>query len=180
MNRLTEIVNGVAVSKERYEKYSPCHSCPWQSTDECKQDNCTYGSALDRLLIHEDKEEIRMNSGMALQKLLDAESNIIHTLREWKKYKGLEEQGLLIKSPCKVGDTIYAYCDVFHRVLDYFIEQIIIDYDTDANLITFNANCVENTELLDSIDFEVSEIGKTVFLTQEEAEKALEVPDAKV
>ena len=73
-------------------------------------------------------------------------------------------EGLIKVLPCKVGDTVYAYCDVFHRVLAYFVEQVIIDYsDINEVLITFNANCTENYELMDSIDFVREDIGKTVF-----------------
>lgn len=54
MERLTERIDGVAVSKERYSKYSPCHHCEWQSTDDCLEDGCTYGGALDQLAAYEE------------------------------------------------------------------------------------------------------------------------------
>lgn len=87
-----------------------------------------------------------------------------------------EESGLMVRLPCKVGDTVYAYCKELSKVLPYFIEQIIIDYDPDNKngYWVFNADSSNNEELLDSIDFTLDEIGKTVFLTREEAGKALE------
>lgn len=53
MERLTERIDGVVVSKERYSKYSPCHHCKWQSTDKCLEDGCTYGGALNQLAAYE-------------------------------------------------------------------------------------------------------------------------------
>lgn len=98
-------------------------------------------------------------------------------LEELKFYKELEEQGLLVRLPCKVGDTVwdndfgypesyeikafsYGYCDSYVEP-DIGIEDEIIFY-------------YENSD--DSITgaFPMSEIGKTVFLTREDAEKKLE------
>lgn len=41
-------------------------------------------------------------------------------LRKFKAYESLEEQGRLIKLPCKVGDTVYAICtcEAVGKVLD--------------------------------------------------------------
>ena len=80
--------------------------------------------------------------------------------------------------PCKVGDTVYSFCDCFGVILPYFVETFNVSY-YDKNTTTvwqYEANCTNNEEdeLLDSIDFEVEDIGKTVFLTREEAERALE------
>lgn len=91
-------------------------------------------------------------------------------------YEDMEEQGKLLILPCKPGDTVYAYCEELHRILPYFVEQIVIDYDSENpdGYITINANCVEDRELIDCIDFEPKEVGKIVFLTEQEAKEALE------
>jgi len=57
MNRLTERIDGIVTSMERYEKHSPCHHCRWQSTDKCLEDECTYGSVLNKLAEYEDMHE---------------------------------------------------------------------------------------------------------------------------
>lgn len=78
--------------------------------------------------------------------------------------------------PCKVGDVVYSYCEELYRILPYFIEQIIISYDSDSlnnEYVTFIGISSNASELLAEIDFTVDEIGKTVFLTREEAERAL-------
>ena len=75
-----------------------------------------------------------------------------------------------IELPCKVGDVVYSYCDDFYVILDYRIETIYIYKD---NLTSFEAICSAEEEMLADIDFDLSDIGKTVFLTKEEAERAL-------
>lgn len=84
-----------------------------------------------------------------------------------------------IHLPCKVGDIVYHYCSDFSTILPYFVENLNVAFlgNKDEQLVyTFEANCnTENEdELLDSIDFELKDIGKTVFLTRKEAERALE------
>ena len=79
--------------------------------------------------------------------------------------------------PCKVGDTVYAYSEDFFTILPYFVENVNVGYmDESRNYIVYEANCHadETDELLDEIDFDFDDFGKTVFLTREEAEKALE------
>ena len=81
-----------------------------------------------------------------------------------------EAAGRLVVLQCKVGDTVWRYSEDFGRVLPYTIDLIsFVD-----NGCGYSANCNHNGELLDGIDFEDGDIGKTVFLTREEAEKALE------
>ena len=82
----------------------------------------------------------------------------------------------VIPLPCKVGDTVYYYSPDYGTILPYFVESINIRYLGDEGehyIYTFETNCLHGDELIDSIDFELDEIGKTVFLTCEEAEKAL-------
>ena len=86
-----------------------------------------------------------------------------HILQELKEYRDLEEQGLLLKLPCKVDDTLYFVSR--NKIIEEFI-VLKITYQ-DKFIITFRdeSNDIGN----------VSEkyIGKTVFLTKEEAEEKL-------
>lgn len=79
-------------------------------------------------------------------------------LSELKGYKQLEEQGLLLKLPCKVGNTIYT---IYSDEDGSFIEKPIVE-DVSTHRIWVH-----------SMFFDYSDIGKTVFLTQAEAEEAL-------
>ena len=79
------------------------------------------------------------------------------------EYETAEEEGRLVVLPCKVGDYIW---DIgFGRLCAYKITGFSIG----------NLNDDEDAVSTGSIirRFAVSDIGKTVFLTEEEAEKAL-------
>ena len=97
--------------------------------------------------------------------------------KELKEYKDLEKHGLFVRLLCKVGDMVwdnsfgypepyeikafsYGYCDSYIEP-DVGIEDEIIFY-------------YENSIGSIAGAFPMSEIGKTVFLTREEAEKKLD------
>lgn len=69
--------------------------------------------------------------------------------KELKEYKDLEEQGLLVRLPCKVGTEVYYILGIPNKT------PCAID------------KCVFKLS-------DINKIGKTVFLTREEAEKKLE------
>ena len=81
-----------------------------------------------------------------------------------------EKDGRLVVPPCKVGDTVWIKGDKFPaeieeiRITDDGIYFAYVEYDRGY----------EETEVWDNCEFTLSDIGKTVFLTREAAEKALE------
>lgn len=94
-------------------------------------------------------------------------------------YEDLEEQGLLVRLPCKVGDMVwdndfgypesyeikafsYGYCDSYVEPGIGIEDEIIFYYENYTHSISITGA------------FPMSEIGKTVFLTREEAENKLE------
>ena len=92
-------------------------------------------------------------------------------------YEDLEEQGLLLKLPCKVGSTIYQLIN--SHIYEYKVIGICFDilqnkwmYEVayEIGLEWFKTMC----------DFDVFGKSKTVFLTKEEAEKELERLEKKV
>lgn len=89
------------------------------------------------------------------------------------EYEDLEEQGRLIKLPCKVGDVVYTYCGEF-GILEYEVDSIVIDKH-----ITYQCSAYSEpigdcpSECLDEIEPGISDFGKTVFLTESEAEAKL-------
>ena len=89
------------------------------------------------------------------------------TQKELKKYKDLEEQGLLVRLPCKVGDTVYVPTRVL--VSEFKITAIFCDIHGTYFYWLFYCGIYERTS-----GFSERDIGKTVFLTREEAEKKLE------
>ncbi len=90
-----------------------------------------------------------------------------------EEYEDLEEQGLLLKLPCRVGDTVYAYCSEF-GILPYTVDCIVFDKKITYQCSSYSepiGDCP--SEYLDEIEPDISDFGKTVFLTQAEAEEAL-------
>lgn len=77
-----------------------------------------------------------------------------------------EEQGLLLRLPCKVGSNIY-------RITDDGVEVAVCREMTVADKEMY----IESVTLCDWISFD--EIGKSVFLTREEAEAKLKEMEEK-
>lgn len=106
---------------------------------------------------------------------LDCEDSRVKSLKsKLKNYKDLEEQGLLLRLPCKVRDIIYVNGILGVGEAE---EYKVIRVDYHSNLATkrsefyIEALLVSNPE--NSIGFYDKEIGKTVFLTKAEAEAKL-------
>lgn len=78
------------------------------------------------------------------------------------EYEDMEEQGLLVRLPCKVGDTIYRCGDPIKKIYEWQIAYVEV-YDDETVFVDDSDNT-----------FVEADIGKTVFLTREAAEKALE------
>ena len=146
---------------------------------------------LRKLAEYEDLED-RLN-GISIQQVVDGFVKAIENqacegyehgriltneeANQWNEYRQLDEQGLLLRLPCKIGDTVWdndsgrtvgfevtgfsfgdmneGYCDGEIKVFN----QIIVYYKNSRGSITGS--------------FAVSEIGKTVFLTKAEAEQKL-------
>lgn len=98
---------------------------------------------------------------------------------EWKlknklgAYETAEEQGLLLRLPCKVGDTVYS----FHTILECKYDYDCKEYD--AYKCEGGCPCEFEYRVtrIREQQFEIPMIallGKSVFLTKAEAEKALE------
>ena len=91
--------------------------------------------------------------------------------------KNLEEEGKLLKLPCKQGDTVYIAKKV------YYAKEIGINEVVTARVIRICSSRNEEGEIIWCIKvFErygeylipFEEFGKTVFLTEQEAKEALE------
>jgi hypothetical protein len=80
-----------------------------------------------------------------------------------------DKAGRVVVSPCKVGDTVY---EVTNRktISEYRVKEICVELFCTFIKWDVVAGFVDKSIFGVSVD----EIGKTVFLTREEAEKALE------
>ena len=93
-------------------------------------------------------------------------------LRKFKYYEDLEEQGRLIKLPCKVGDKIFLDFAGFGKDVDKFtVKDFHLDCFEDGETILFCDYESNDRTLSGQID--VIEFGKTVFFTKSEAEQKL-------
>lgn len=121
-------------------------------------------------------------------------------LEKLADYEDLEEQGLLVRLPCKVGDIIYVdsailpigdmedYEDIDNKLPSYFQGRVVSFRFAKRNWVKIAVKAKWLYEWIDDetgpesdyIECEknfsilLSTIGKTVFLTREEAENKLE------
>lgn len=97
----------------------------------------------------------------------------------WSKlvtYEDLEEQGLLLKLPCKLGDTVYEVQEIRKRIQPYTIISIHISRCS----ILFGWELKDGKGIYSTVNgFCDYAIGKTVFLTQEQAEQKLKEMEGK-
>ena len=82
-------------------------------------------------------------------------------------YEDLEEQGLLVRLPCKVGDTVYV-------PTRNFVSELRITM-VSVNMHEAYFSWMLNSGIYPNLDgFSKCKLGKSVFLTREEAEKKLD------
>lgn len=109
--------------------------------------------------------------------LAPLEAVSVQAMEELLEYRRLDEQGLLLRLPCKVGDKIYKIPSKVnfllnnmhhHSKLNRVYEQVVYSVEMFSNDRYFIRTC-------DGIDGVVSDFYKeTWFHTKEEAESALE------
>ena len=102
---------------------------------------------------------------------------IYQAIQKLAEYEDLEEQGLLLRLPCNVGDTVYCIYERYTKCSEN--EQEFDEYSCQG------CECLEcdshkelyvQSQKVYSLDWIVSNLkrfGKTVFLTQAEAEQKL-------
>ena len=113
---------------------------------------------------------------------LDCEESRVKILKsKLKNYKDLEEQGLLLRLPCKVGDDIYAIpSEVNYRLnksfgakgLNAICRQVVdhIEFNSYGYLVSTNEGMTVHRQ---------ESFGETWFLTRNEAEQKLKEMESK-
>ena len=163
MERLTKRENGHAHYPRCFEE--PCGGMG------CRTEDCEFKVEIcERLADYEDTErtpeEIDMDHEAAEQLRYLCRNCDIDRL---EKLAEADRAGRLAVLPCKPGDTVY---DVTSR-------KTISEYRVKAIRVELFCTFIEWDIVAGFVDksifgVPVNEIGKTVFLTREEAEKALE------
>lgn len=104
------------------------------------------------------------------------ENNRHRVLQKLANYEDLEEQGLLIRLPVKVGSSLYRIyrkptkCTAYGKVKDFYNCQNC-EKECDASY-KWDIHEYENADIKTIVCLS-DEIGKTVFLMQAEAEESL-------
>lgn len=92
--------------------------------------------------------------------------------KELKEYKDLEEQGLLVRLPCKVGDTVYRVnAGAKQPIIPMIVSEIHFLCYKNERALRFDA--IGKEDMGESC-YRLEDIGRIVFLTHEEAERKLE------
>ena len=103
-------------------------------------------------------------------------ANQYNKLAEWleelKSYKEAEEYGLLVRLPCKVGDTVYRVnAGAKQPIIPMIVSEIHFLCYKNERAVRFDA--IGKEDMGESC-YRLEDIGRIVFLTHEEAERKLE------
>lgn len=90
-------------------------------------------------------------------------TSVCELLKQLEEYQQLEEQGRLVKLPCKIGTKVY---DI--TWWDDVQEKVVVEGKT------YYRTARKHKIIESTFDyFDIKELGKKVFLTREEAEAKL-------
>ena len=90
--------------------------------------------------------------------------NYVTASKKLYEYEDLEEQGLLLRLPCKVGDVIYEIHPLTGKITPRKIKSIVVCNCPDLTIMYKSGYDYSNVQ---------DDFGKTVFLTKAEAEQKL-------
>lgn len=132
---------------------------------------------IDEIIAHCDRKTRMYEKACDIKRLETANMNnpakeywehkqVAKYLRKFKDYEDLEEQGRLIKLPCKVGDTVYKVNKASKKIS----QHKVIKFEIDKADVTFYTMQI----FFENFDFcFLHHFGETVFLTKSEAEAKL-------
>ena len=127
---------------------------------------------LDTGLTPEAVEALKLSAmGKAIAEITEFDGLPIDRLRELAE---ADKDGRVVVLPCKVGDTLWVARnpwtgELLKKPLDAYVNGMkMYSHGLYVNLL-FDTRKINGTR-----DYEINHIGKTAFLTREEAEKALE------
>ena len=99
---------------------------------------------------------------------------ISDALEKLANYEDLEEQGRLIKLPCKVGNTVYRYVEEKGCVLEYTVWNISMSAYESGGIDIVIEGCAESEdEVEDEFSLSLIDFKNEFFNTKSEAEQKL-------
>ena len=127
---------------------------------------------MERLTQKSDKMIWLKDQGLKIE---PCEMNAHHCrmiLEKLAEYEDLEEQGLRVRLPCKIGDTVYRVnAGAKQPIIPMTVSEIHFLCYKNERAVRFDA--IGKEDMGESC-YRLEDIGKIVFLTREEAEKKLE------
>ena len=138
----------------------------------------TYVTKNGEILFHQ--EDLPEDEGMTIRQLEEDDrwKALDQIAEKLANLEQMEEMGILVRLPCKVGDTVYTLSYMYDCKNDYDCKvfkkwkcmgNIPCKYEKKKYFVKKSQFCLT---MLNSL-------GKTVFLTREEAEKALDGENKK-
>ena len=153
---------------------------------------------MERLTQTSDKGGVAFTFDLTISCEPNEAKKILKVAEKLKQYEDLEEQGRLLRLPCKVGDTVYVdaailpvknmecYEDTDREVPTYFQARVVSFRFAKRNWMKIAVRAKWLYEWIDDetgpdsnyiecnkyFTIPLSDIGKTLFLTQEEAKLA--------
>nr|DAT45053.1 MAG TPA: hypothetical protein [Caudoviricetes sp.] len=129
----------------------------------CKYDgNCTQKEVWERLKAYEDSR-LSPQACAEAREIEETLSGCGYSISRMVDLMKADKDGRVVILPCRQGDELWTYCNhPVKRVYSFTVSDVS----------TLNGRTVLNTLGLGTISPE--DIGKTVFLTREEAEKSLQ------
>jgi hypothetical protein len=123
--------------------------------------------------INKEKNTIIIpNSFISSNDCADKYGQVAKWLEELKSYKELEEQGLLVRLPSKVGDTVYRVnAGAKQPIIPMTVSEIHFFCYKNERVVRFDT--IGKGDMGESC-YRLEDIGRIVFLTREEAVKKLE------
>lgn len=128
---------------------------------------------MERLTQKSDKMIWLKDQGLKIE---PCEMNSHHCrmiLEKLADYEDLEEQGLLVRLPCKVGDTVYRVnAGAKQPIIPMTVSEIHFLCYKNERAVRFDA--IGKEDMGESC-YRLEDIGRIVFLTHEESEKLEEM-----
>lgn len=145
----------------------------------CKYDeNCTQKEVWERLKAYEDSR-LSPQACAEAREIEETLSGCDYSISRMVELMKADKDGRLVVLPCKVGDTVWV---IAHPWTDKLQKKTLVAHVNGMKLFSHGlyVNVLFDTRKINGTrDYGISRIGKTVFFTREEAEKALQEMEDK-
>lgn len=96
----------------------------------------------------------------------------IDAFNKLAEYEDAEEQGFLLRLPCKIDNTVYLLLEKLRNGKKEIVESRFVGYRLHPQFELFSCY-IDCKAIGNTLEFHREDFGKTIFLTKEEAEAKL-------